>query len=356
MKMKKTLGILIAASMVLAACGGNSSGTSETKAAASGTEAVTEGEKSSGNDAEYNFTIGTSATKDSAIGKTMQYAADLIQEKTEGRIHITCYPDSQLGSDAELVEGVQLGNVTMVIGNTAPQVTFVPNLALFDLPNTYDDITTAQKVLTGFTDKMAASFEGTDLHLCQMFPTVFRYMSCNKEIRSVDDFAGVKIRTMTNNNHMAYWNALGATATPLDFSELYIGLQQGLVDAQENPLDIFLSSNFYEQQKYVINTKHIAFVATILMNENTWNSLPADLQETLNECFTEIGKYGTDTAQAAETENLKSVESKGVTVIDLDDATIAQMKEKAAPVYDMVREAVGNDLVDEYLAAIETAK
>ena len=82
-----------------------------------------------------------------------------IQEKTEGRIHITCYPDSQLGSDAELVEGVQLGNVTMVIGNTAPQVTFVPNLALFDLPNTYDDITTAQKVLTGFTDKMAASFE-----------------------------------------------------------------------------------------------------------------------------------------------------------------------------------------------------
>lgn len=70
----------------------------------------------------------------------------------------------------------------------------------------------------------------------------------------------------------------------------------------------------------------------------------------------EIGKYGTDTAQAAETENLKTVESKGVTVIDLDDATIAQMKEKAAPVYDMVREAVGNDLVDEYLAAIEAAK
>lgn len=108
MKMKKTLGILIAASMVLAACGGNSSGTSETKAAASGTEAVTEGEKSSGNDAEYNFTIGTSATKDSATGKTMQYAADLIQEKTEGRIHITCYPDSQLGSDAELVEAFSL--------------------------------------------------------------------------------------------------------------------------------------------------------------------------------------------------------------------------------------------------------
>lgn len=97
----------------------------------------------SGGQAEYNFTIGTSATKDSAIGKTMQYAADLIEERTNGRIKITCYPDSALGSDAELVEGVQLNNVTMVIGNTAPQVTFVPDLALFDLPNTYDDISVA---------------------------------------------------------------------------------------------------------------------------------------------------------------------------------------------------------------------
>lgn len=285
----------------------------------------------------------------------MQYAADLIAERTDGRIQLTCYPDSQLGSDAELVEGVQLGNVTMVIGNTAPQVTFVPDLALFDLPNTYDDITAAQTVLSSFTEKMSGSFEGTDLHLCQLFPTVFRYMSSNKEIKTVDDFSGIKIRTMTNNNHMAYWNALGATATPLDFSELYIGLQQGLVDAQENPLDIFLSSNFYEQQKYVINTKHIAFVATILMNQATWDELPADLQETLTECFTEIGQYGTKTAQEAEAANLKAVEEKGVTVIELDDSTINQMKEKAAPVYDMVREAVGTELVDEYLAAIDAA-
>ena len=95
----------------------------------------------------------------------------------------------------------------------------------------------------------------------------------------------------------AYWNSLGATATPLDFSELYIGLQQGLVDAQENPLDIFLSSKFYEQQDYVINTKHNVFVATLLMNQDTWDSLPSDLQEILNECFVEIGQYGTQLAK-----------------------------------------------------------
>lgn len=313
------------------------------------------GGNASGAGAEYNFTIATSATKDSAIGKTMQYAADLIQERTQGRITITCYPDSQLGSDAELVEGVQLGNVTMVIGNTAPQVTFVPGLALFDLPNTYQDIGAAQTVLSNFTGQMAPAFDNTGLHLCQLFPTVFRYMSSNKDIQSISDFSGVKIRTMTNNNHIAYWNALGATATPLDFSELYIGLQQGLVDAQENPLDIFISSKFYEQQKYVINTKHIAFVATLLMNQETWDSLPADLQQTLTACFHEIGQYGTQVAQEAEEANLKAVTDAGVTVVELDDATLSQMREKAAPVYDMVRQAVGDTLVDDYLAAIDAA-
>lgn len=351
--MKKIMCLTLAMALVLSGCSSPAKPSDGTPTTAAEGAATAPAEGSSKNaEAKYNFTIATSATKDSAIGKTMQYAADLIAERSNGDIMITCYPDSQLGSDSELVEGVQMGNITMVIGNTAPQVSFVPSLALFDLPNTYDDIEVAQTVLAGFTDKMTDTFEGTDLRLCQLFPTVFRYMSSNKEIKSIEDFSGIKIRTMTNNNHMAYWNALGATATPLNFSELYIGLQQGLVTAQENPLDIFLSSNFNEQQKYVIDTKHIAFVATILMNQSTWDELPADVQELLTECFAEIGQYGTKAAQEAEAANIKAVLDSGVAMIELDDATIAQMKEKAAPVYDMIRTAVGSELVDDYLAAI----
>ena len=344
--MKKIFALAMSAALILSGCSSNA----PTNPAVSGSSVSTA--SSSG---EYNFTIGTSATKDSTIGQTMQYAADLITERTDGRITVTCYPDSQLGSDSELVEGVQLGSITMVIGNTAPQVTFVPDLALFDLPNTYVDITQAQAVLSDFTEKMIPSFDSTGLHLCQIFPTAFRYMSCSQAIDSIDDFSGIQIRTMTNPYHMAYWNSLGATATPLDFSELYIGLQQGLVDAQENPLDIFLSSKFYEQQDYVINTKHNVFVATLLMNQDTWDSLPSDLQEILNECFVEIGQYGTQLGQTAEEANLQAVRDTGVTIIDLDDTTLSQMREKAQSVYDMIRDDVGADLVDDYLAAIDAA-
>lgn len=128
-----------------------------------------------------------------------------------------------------------------------------------------------------------------------------------------------------------------------------------MVDAQENPLDIFLSSKFYEQQDYIINTKHNVFVATLLMNQDVWDSLPSDLQDILTECFAEIGQYGTQTGQEADEANLQAIEETGVTIIDLDDSTLDQMRETAQPVYDMIREDVGADLVDAYLAAIEAS-
>ena len=329
---------------------------SKTEVPAQTQEEIKSEEPSTAEGPKFAFTIGTSATSSSIIGQTMQYAADLINERSGGNITVDCFPDGQLGSDTELIEGVQMGTITMVIGTTAPQVSFVPDLALFDLPNVYSDIKTAQTVLHEFRPKMEPSFEGTNLHLCTMFPTVFRYMSSNKAVRSIDDFKGIKIRTMENPYHMAYWNALGATATPLAFSELYIGLQQGLVDAQENPLDIIMSAKLYEQQKYVINTKHIAFIATILMNQEQWDALPPEYQELMSECFEEAAKFGTENAKKVEEENLQKLKDAGIEIIELNEATYAAMIEKAAPVYDMIRNEVGTELVDDYLAAIKAAE
>jgi len=314
------------------------------------------GDTVSEDEPNFNYKIATSATSSSIIGQTMKYAADLISERSEGKITVESYPDGQLGSDTELIEGVQMGTIDMVIGTTAPQVSFIPDLAIFDLPNVYSDISVAQIVLSEFTKKMEPSFENTGLRLCTMFPTVFRYMSSSKAIRSVDDFKGIKIRTMENPYHMAYWNELGATATPLAFSELYIGLQQGLVDAQENPLDIFMSSKFYEQQNYLINTKHIAFIATILMNQKQWDSMPIEYQDLMNDCFIEASKYGTENAKKVEDENIKLIKEKGVEIIEPDEKTYEAIIKRVEPVYEMIRKAVGSGLVDEYLSIINKAQ
>lgn len=306
--------------------------------------------------AGVKLTIGTSATSQSIIGQTMQHFADKVKELSGGEITVATYPDSQMGSDTELIEGVQMGTISMVIGTTAPQVSFVPTLALFDLPNAYSDINTAQKVLGQFNDKMEPSFSAAGLHLCTMFPTAFRYMSSNKAVRGVNDFQGIKIRTMENPYHMAYWKSLGATATPLAFSELYIGLQQGTIDAQENPLDIFMSAKFNEQQKYIIDTKHIVFIADILINKGQWNALSDAQRNILDQAFQETSAFGTSNAKSIEAKNRQAIKASGVEIIELDDATIAAMKKEAAPVYDMIRKAAGAELVDEYLNAINSAQ
>ena len=305
---------------------------------------------------KFNLTFATSAPEGAILDISMKHAAEQINERSGGKITVDCFPASQLGSDRELIEGCQLGTISMVIGATAPQVSFVPALAIFDLPNTFSDIETAKTVLHGFQPQMESKYARASLKLLALYPTVFRYMSSNVEVRQVGDFKGIKIRTMENPYHLAYWSALGAKPTPLAFSELYIALQQKLVDGQENPLDVFQNSKFYEQQKFVINTKHNVFVATIVMNTKLWEGMPAEYQALVNECLAETVDYTISIAQEKTAEIRKQIESEGVTVIDLDDAVTAAMRKKAKPAYDLIRKDIGDEIVDAYLTDIEAAK
>jgi tripartite ATP-independent transporter DctP family solute receptor len=304
----------------------------------------------------FNLTFATSAPEGAILDISMKYAASLITERSGGKITVDCFPASQLGSDRELIEGCQMGTISMVIGATAPQVSFVPALALFDLPNAFKDIEVAKMVLQNFQKIIEPKYAGASLTLLALYPTVFRYMSSNIAVRKVEDFSGIKIRTMENPYHMTYWSALGANPTPLAFSELYVALQQGLVDAQENPLDVFQNARFYEQQKYVINTKHNVFVATVVMNADLWARMPAEYQSIISKALSDAADYTISIAQEKTAEIIKDVEAKGVEVINLDDDLLAQMLKKSQPVYDLIHKDLGDESVKQYLDAIKAVQ
>ena len=289
------------------------------------------------------------------MGVTAQYFADLVNEHSGGKITIRTFLDMELGSDEELIKGASIGTVDLIITSTPNVTNIVPTFALFDLPNVFSDMGTAQRVLSGFTEKMAPQMEGSGLHLCFMSPTSFRWMSSNQAIRSIDDFQGLRIRTMRNAYHMAYWEALGASAIPLTFSELYISLQQGLVHAQENPPDVFIDAKLQEQQKYLVDTKHIVFIGTLLMNEDQWNRLPAQYQSFLEDCFIKAAAFGSEYGAEIESNCIHQLEEAGMEIVELDRTLLKQMSERDQPVYDMIRETVGADLMDEYLNAVENA-
>lgn len=305
-----------------------------------------------------NLIVAYSGTSETTSGKSAASFKQLVEEKSGGKITVTNYDNNQLGSETEVMEGVQTGNITMTIVATSPQVTFIPELAVFDLPNALTDLDAAYTVLNSgeFASNISAAYEKAGFRLLGITPTAFRQMSSNQPVNKLEDFKGIRMRTLENKYHMAYWEALGASPTPVAFTELYMGLQQGLVDAQENPLNSIISTKLYEQQKYIIKTSHIMFIYCYVMNGAFFDNLPAEYQEFLQAAMSEVTSQVLVQSKADEEEAEEFLKENGLEIIEVSDELHNQMVEAAQSVYQMVREDVGDELVDALLDGMQEAK
>lgn len=355
---KKILCLILIGVMLLslAACGGD-----KTDAGSSNQPAETGSEEKQAADSapEYTLQLGCAYTlnEDTPRAISTKMIKEKIEARSNGKIKVELYPDNQLGGDRELLESCQAGNVALVSQTTAPQVAFIPNLAIFDLPHLFDDLDNAYKVLSGpIKNEIAKEYEKAGFKLLLMAPIDFRVMSSNKPIKTMADFKGIKIRTMENPYHMDYWKALGANPTPLNFAELYIALQQGIVDAQENPHDILLANKFYEVQKYIVKTNHIAFISTVIMNKQLYDSMPADYQKIIDESMEEVSVELSNLSNQMVSEMLAKLQERGMEVIELSPELKEQILEASQMVYDNVRKGIGDEPVDKLLKAIEDAK
>lgn len=282
---------------------------------------------------------------------------ELIESKSGGKIKVQIFLDNQLGGDREILESCQLGDIAMVSQTTAPQVGFIPELAIFDIPMLYENLDIARKGLSGdFRKKLEEWYAGAGLKLLLFEPIYYRETTVNKPIAKAADFKGVKIRTMENKYHMAFWEALGANPTPLNFAELYIALQQGTVDAQENPYEIIWSTKFYEVQKSLVNTHHIAFILSINMNMDLYNGMPEEYRKIVDDSMNETADYLFDLAKAKNDEMLDSIKKTGLPVVDPDAELQAELVKAAKVTEKMIRADVGDAVVDEIMKAAEEAK
>ncbi len=308
---------------------------------------------------EYTLQLAGSypSTGETPRALATQKIKELIEKKSNGKITVQVYLDNQLGGDREILEGCQLGDIAMVSQTTAPQVGFIPELAIFDIPMMYENLDVARKALSGpFRAKLEEWYDRAGLKLLLFEPIYYRETTTSKPINTVADFGGLKIRTMENAYHMAFWKALGANPTPLSFAELYVALQQGTVDAQENPYEIIWSSKFYEVQKFLINTHHIAFILSININKEIYEGMPDEYKKIIDESMNEAADYLFDLAKAKNDAMLASLKESGMTIIDPDPALQAELKKAAAETEKLIRKNVGDAVVDEVLKAAEEAK
>ena len=264
--MKKFLAILMALVMTLAlvACGGgsSSSGGSASTPSTSGSSApaapAAPDDTSAYDSLKAVELIGADSTGKGAAGQIFgEYVAQRVDELTGGKLTIDYHPNGDLGGDADLLRQTQSNDIQIVVCQTAPTVSFIPEMAVFDLPMSFAkyDGDTIDNVLNGdndFTKALGSAYEAQNLHLLGFLQNAtFRLTSSNKNLQSLSDFSGLQIRTMENANHMAFWQAIGAQPTPLAWAEVYVSLQNKMIDAEENAADTIVGANLNEVQKYL---------------------------------------------------------------------------------------------------------
>ena len=178
-------------------------------------------------------------------------------------------------------------------------------------------------------------------------------MSTNKPVYSFSDFKGQKIRTMENSYHLAFWKAIGANPTPMSFSEVYIGLQQHTIDAQENPYEVIVSNNLYEQQDYVVETNHLPHLISLIVNDDFFQDLPEDEQEIMTEAAKIATEYAREQSDARIADKIATIEESGTKILTLDDQTREEIREASKSVYASIKENIDPAIYNAYMDGIE---
>ncbi|MBE6910881.1 MAG: TRAP transporter substrate-binding protein [Ruminococcaceae bacterium] len=269
--------------------------------------------------------IGADSTGKGAAGQLFgEYVAKRVDEITGGKLTMDYHPNGDLGGDADLIRQMQGNDIQIVVCQTAPTVSFIPEMAVFDLPMSFAkyDGDKIDSVLNGdndFTKALGAAYEKQGLHLLGFLQNAtFRLTTSNKELKTLADFSGLQIRTMENANHMAFWQAIGAQPTPLAWAEVYVSLQNKMIDAQENAADTCVGANFQEVQKYLACTNHILYCNQICINKEAYESLDPAYQAALDQAVADAIAYMRPQLGSIDTDNKQILKDGGMEIIEYD--------------------------------------
>lgn len=321
--MKKLIALLLALVLVdgLVACGSSS-----TPAAAPVTTPAAASDDPYADLAPVELISADSTSKGAAGQVFQEYVAKRVDEITGGKLTIDYHPNSELGGDADILRQVQSGDIDISLCQTAPVVSFIPEVAVFDLPMVFSkyDGDTIDAVLNGdgaFRTQLAEAYNKAGFELLGFLQNAtYRLTTANTPLNSFEDFAHLQIRTMQNANHMAFWTSIGAEPTPLAWPEVYQALQSGTIDAQENAADTCVGANFQEVQKYLACTNHILYLNQICINADTFASLDPAYQAALHQAVAEAIAYMRPQLADIDMKNKQILVDGGMTLIEYDAA------------------------------------
>lgn len=292
--------------------------------------------------ADMTLKLGHLANEDNIWNKAAVKFGEELKSLTNGRIEVQVFPNESLGKEMDLINGMQLGTVDMTITGESLQ-NWAPMAALLAVPYAYKSIEHMDAVASGkIGDQIKAQIiEKAKIRPIAYFARGPRNLTTNRPIKSPADLNGLKMRVPNVPLFVDVWKALGAKPTPMAFSEVFTSLQNGTIDAQENPLALIKSASFFEVQKYVNKTEHVRSWIYLTISDITWTKLSADDQKSVLEAAARAQKYERELFITDDKNLVGELQSKGMTFVDVDgkafadnakDAVLANVKPEIRPI------------------------
>nr|WP_309100010.1 DctP family TRAP transporter solute-binding subunit [Fredinandcohnia onubensis] len=339
--MKKVFAFLVALMLVIvtAACGGNEETSTET------------GNNNSGYKGEsYEWKIGYNTPENSTRGAAAKAFKEVIEEKTGGKVMIEIFAGEILGSEQEMLEQVRSGALDMQLAGGGGMQNIIPEYSVLALPFMVQNFEEAYAVLDGeIGDELKAKAEEkgykvlthTDLGFAQITNSVH-------PVKTPEDLKGLKIRSPQEPTSVETFTQLGAAVTTMAFTEVYMGLQQNVIDGQFNPLDAIYESNFHEVQDHLTLTNHFYYHVNFIMNNELFSSLDEELQGIVLEAAEAAQKASRDYTQQKHEEMLDEL-GKDLEIVT--DPDLDAFSEKID--YSAFHEFVGKDFLEKTQKFIE---
>jgi tripartite ATP-independent transporter DctP family solute receptor len=327
--------------LALVGCGEQTTSSSDSDSESSGQESV-----------EIKvMKIGSTDKAEVAMGKAMYKFKEIVEAETDGSIKVEVFPDSQLGGERDIVEGIQLGSIQGGPIGSAVVSNFAPSFSLLTLPFIFPDRETSHEILDGeIGQEVLDDLSSLGIIGFNFWESGIRNLTNNeREIKTPEELSGLKIRTLESELQIDIWTNLGASPTPMAFPELFTSLQQGIVDGQENPFSVVAGAKFYEVQKYLTETEHVIGVNPFMVNKQFFDSLTEAEQEAIVRAATEAQAFQREEKAKEDTEFKNQLIEYGMNITTLTPEEREQWIEKVQPVYEKYKNEIGEELVNRLL-------
>jgi len=295
---------------------------------------------------ERNLKFAFSLAKDHPLGQGAQKFADLVAQKSGGKIKVTLFANAVLGSDTQNLSAVRGGTLDFASMATGLLAGIDKQFMVFDFPFLFDSPQEAYGLADGpVGTKLQAGLAAHGIVGLGIWDLGFRNMTNSKRpIARHEDLQGLKLRVIASPIYLDMFSTLGANPVPMTFGEVYGALESKAIDGQDNPVGVIESAKFAEVQKYLSLTRHIYTGMPVLMSKKTWDGMSEAERKIITDAANEAKQEERRIAQAKEAESITNLR-KTMQVNEVAPAELARLRQKVQPVVEKFAKEVGEPLM-----------